>query len=113
MNNEESVQTTMTKEILLQGGEIALVDDADYASEMGDGGAWVRNGLLTRQAFHDEIDGLACDYAAALRAGRRSAGQRTVALIQGMAIGDVAFATHIIRARRAAMPSAARLQGSL
>lgn len=80
-----------------------IVDDADYACEMGDGAAWIRAGQITREAFRDEIDGFACDYAAAFRHGIRSAGQRTVALIQGMAVGDVAFAAHIIRARQASV----------
>jgi len=83
-----------------------VVDDADYASEMGDGGAWIRAGHLTPAAFRAAIDGFACDYAAAFRRGERSAGQRTVALIQGMAIGDVAFAAHVLRARQARRPAA-------
>jgi ornithine cyclodeaminase/alanine dehydrogenase-like protein (mu-crystallin family) len=79
-----------------------VVDDPDYASEMGDGGAWIRDGHMTREQFSESVDGLACDYAAAFRKGTRSAGWRTIALIQGMAIGDVAFAIHVIRARQGA-----------
>jgi ornithine cyclodeaminase len=92
---------------VLAEAERLVVDDADYASEMGDGGAWIRGGHISRAAFQDEIDGLACDYAAALRNGVRSDGRRTVALIQGMAIGDVAFAAHVLRARNASMAGAA------
>jgi len=79
-----------------------VVDDPNYASEMGDGGAWIRDGHTTLEQFTAAIDGLACDYAAAFRKGARSDGQRTIALIQGMAIGDVAFAAHVIRARKGA-----------
>jgi ornithine cyclodeaminase/alanine dehydrogenase-like protein (mu-crystallin family) len=75
-----------------------VVDDPDYASEMGDGGAWIRAGQLTEIQFRGEIDGLACDYAAAFRDGKRSDGRKTIAIIQGMAIGDVAFAAHVMRA---------------
>jgi ornithine cyclodeaminase/alanine dehydrogenase-like protein (mu-crystallin family) len=45
--------------------------------------------------------GLACDYAAAFRRGIRSDGQKTISLIQGMAIGDVALASHVLRAWKA------------
>jgi ornithine cyclodeaminase len=79
-----------------------VVDDPDYASEMGDGGAWIRSGQISRQAFHDRIDGLACGYAADFRRGTRSDGKRTIALIQGAAIGDVAFAAHVMRSWKAA-----------
>ncbi|MGH9805946.1 MAG: hypothetical protein ACRD9W_01570, partial [Terriglobia bacterium] len=82
---------------VLAEAERLVVDDADYASEMGDGGAWIRAGHFTRDAFNTQIDGTACDYAAAFRRGIRSDGQKTIALIQGMSIGDVAFATHVIR----------------
>src|SRR5262249_40540542 len=49
--------------------ERLVVDDPDYASEMGDGGAWIRDGKLTEAQFRAEIDGLACDYATGLRDG--------------------------------------------
>lgn len=79
-----------------------IVDDSDYASEMGDGGAWIRAGYLTRAQFVQAIAGRTCDYAAALRKGVRSNGGRTLALIQGMAIGDIAFAAYVMRARKSA-----------
>jgi ornithine cyclodeaminase/alanine dehydrogenase-like protein (mu-crystallin family) len=81
-----------------------VVDDPDYASEMGDGGAWIRAGRLTEAQFRDEIDGLACDYAKAFRKGNRADGKKTVAIIQGMAIGDVAFAAHVLRAWKDVKP---------
>lgn len=75
-----------------------IVDDPDYASEMGDGGAWIRSGRISAEDFRSRIDGLACQFAASFHKGQRSDGPRTIALIQGMAIGDVAFAAHVIRA---------------
>jgi ornithine cyclodeaminase/alanine dehydrogenase-like protein (mu-crystallin family) len=83
---------------VLAEAERFIVDDPDYASEMGDGGAWIRTGHITEAQFRDEIDGLACDYATAFRNGKRDAGKRTVAIVQGMAIGDVAFAAYVMRA---------------
>jgi len=74
-----------------------VVDDPDYSSEMGDGGAWIRAGHITRDRFEKRIERLACEYAADFRKGKRSDGPTTVALIQGMAIGDVAFASQAIR----------------
>jgi ornithine cyclodeaminase/alanine dehydrogenase-like protein (mu-crystallin family) len=81
--------------------ERLVVDDPDYASEMGDGAAWIRAECITPEAFRDRIDGLACDYVTAFREGIRGDGKRTVALIQGMAIGDVAFAAYVLRAWQA------------
>jgi ornithine cyclodeaminase/alanine dehydrogenase-like protein (mu-crystallin family) len=57
-----------------------------------------RDTLVDQSGGHS---GLACDYAAAFRRGIRSDGQRTIALIQGMAIGDVALASHVLRAWKA------------
>jgi alanine dehydrogenase len=86
---------------VLAEAERLVVDDPEYASEIGDGGAWIRAGHITHEAFNAQIDGLACDYAAAFRRGIRSDGRRTIALIQGMAIGDVALASHVLRAWKA------------
>jgi ornithine cyclodeaminase/alanine dehydrogenase-like protein (mu-crystallin family) len=74
-----------------------IADDVDFAAEMGDGGAWIAQGHLSREAFAERVDALACEVIAGTRAGRSAAGQRIVALIQGMAIGDVAFAAHAWR----------------
>jgi ornithine cyclodeaminase/alanine dehydrogenase-like protein (mu-crystallin family) len=81
--------------------ETLVVDDPDYASQMGDGGAWVRQGHISRDGLIQQVDHRACNIAAAFREGKRTTGcGRTVALIQGMAIGDVAFAAHAVRRYR-------------
>ena len=69
-----------------------VVDDVDFASEVGDGGAWIRQGKLTREQFIDRVDALACEVAGGMKAGRSSPDERILAIMQGMAIGDVAFA---------------------
>lgn len=78
-----------------------VVDDSDYASTLGDGGAWIRQGALTRASFEARIDAPAADIAAGRAAGRLAASDRILALIQGVAIGDVAFAVHALQAAEA------------
>jgi ornithine cyclodeaminase len=74
-----------------------VVDDAEYAAEMGDGGAWIKQGHLSREEFAARVDVLACEVASGIKPGRLAPDERIVALIQGMAIGDVAFATYALR----------------
>src|SRR5207244_2813715 len=72
--------------------ERLIVDDEDFAAEMGDGAAWISQRHLSRAQFAARIDALACEVLAGKKKGRRTSAERIVALIQGMAIGDVAFA---------------------
>jgi ornithine cyclodeaminase len=83
-------------------GECArfIVDDTDFAAEMGDGGAWIAQGHLTRQAFDARVDALACEVLAGTKPGRHAPDERIMALIQGMAIGDVAFAAWALQQAR-------------
>jgi ornithine cyclodeaminase len=74
-----------------------IVDDPDFSGEMGDGGAWIAQGHFTRAQFNARIDALACEVITGAKAGRLSETDRIVALMQGMAIGDVAFAAHVLR----------------
>jgi len=74
-----------------------IVDDVDFAAEMGDGGAWISQGRISREAFAARVDTLACQVLAGQHPGREDRTQRIIALIQGMAIGDVAFAAHALR----------------
>jgi alanine dehydrogenase len=74
-----------------------VVDDADFAAEMGDGRAWIAQGHLSRESFTARIDALACDVIAGKKPGRCAPSERIVALIQGMAIGDVAFAAYALQ----------------
>jgi ornithine cyclodeaminase len=74
-----------------------VVDDPNFAAEMGDGGAWIEQGRITREAFLARVDAQACDVVAGKKPGRCSPSDRIVAIIQGMAIGDVAFAAEVLR----------------
>jgi ornithine cyclodeaminase/alanine dehydrogenase-like protein (mu-crystallin family) len=82
--------------VLLESARL-IVDDADFSAEMGDGRAWIAQGHLSRAQFNTRIDALACEVITGQKPGRQAASERIVALIQGMAIGDVAFATHALR----------------
>jgi alanine dehydrogenase len=74
-----------------------VVDDTDFATEVGDGGAWVRQGKLTREQFRTRVDALACEVVAGTKTGRRTPADRILAIMQGMAVGDVAFAAYALR----------------
>ena len=73
-----------------------IVDDVDFASEVGDGGAWIRQGHFTPETFAARVDALACEVVARTKPGRTNTEDRIVAIMQGMAIGDVAFAAHAL-----------------
>jgi ornithine cyclodeaminase/alanine dehydrogenase-like protein (mu-crystallin family) len=82
--------------VLLESQRL-VVDDTDYAAEAGDGGAWIRLGHLSLPQFRARVDALACEVVAGTKPGRLQADDRIVALMQGMAIGDIAFAAHALR----------------
>jgi alanine dehydrogenase len=82
---------------VLQEAQRLIVDDADFAAEMGDGRAWISQGRLSREKFAARIDALACEVVAGNKPARVSPSDRIVALIQGMAIGDVAFAAYALK----------------
>ena len=73
-----------------------IVDDPDFAAEVGDGGAWIRQGHLSREGFAARVDALACEVVAGKKPGRLAATDRIFAIIQGMAVGDIAFAVHAL-----------------
>ena len=74
-----------------------IVDDPDFASEVGDGGAWIRQGRLSREKFADSIDALTSDVVAGKKPGRAHADERILAIVQGIATGDVAFSAYALR----------------
>ncbi|HEV7819959.1 MAG TPA: hypothetical protein VGO84_02195 [Burkholderiales bacterium] len=74
-----------------------IVDDPDFASEVGDGGAWIRQGYLTRETFARRIDALTSDVVAGKKRGRLNPDERVLAIVQGIATGDVAFSAYALR----------------
>ena len=85
---------------VLEESQRFVVDDIDFASEVGDGGAWIKQGHFTRESFEARVDALACEVAGGSKPGRLRADDRVVAIMQGMAIGDVAFAAHALHEAR-------------
>jgi ornithine cyclodeaminase len=81
---------------VLRDAQRLVVDDVEFAAEMGDGGAWIAQGHLTRAQFAARVDALACDVLAGKKPARLAPSDRVIALIQGMAIGDVAFAAYAL-----------------
>jgi alanine dehydrogenase len=73
-----------------------IVDDPDFASEVGDGGAWIAQEHLSRESFAARIDALACEVVAEKKAGRLATTDRIVAIVQGVAIGDIAFSAYAL-----------------
>jgi ornithine cyclodeaminase/alanine dehydrogenase-like protein (mu-crystallin family) len=82
--------------VLLESQRL-IVDDPDFAAEVGDAGAWIAQGHLSRAGFAARIDALACDVAAGRKPGRLAATDRVVAIIQGMATGDIAFSAFALQ----------------
>jgi ornithine cyclodeaminase/alanine dehydrogenase-like protein (mu-crystallin family) len=81
---------------VLRDSQRLIVDDPDFASEAGDGGAWIAEGHLSHEGFAARIDALACEVVAGKKPGRLAATDRIVAIVQGVAIGDIAFAAHAL-----------------
>lgn len=74
-----------------------IVDDPDFAGEVGDGGAWIRQGRLSREQFEQAVDALTSEVVAGIKAGRTHANERVLAIVQGIATGDVAFSAYALR----------------
>jgi alanine dehydrogenase len=81
---------------VLRASQRFIVDDIEYASVWGDGGAWVAQDHLSRDQFVSRVHALACEVVAGKKPGRLGSDQRIVAIVQGMAIGDIAFAAHAL-----------------
>ncbi|MBI4184149.1 MAG: ornithine cyclodeaminase family protein [Proteobacteria bacterium] len=85
----------ITFECLPEFGTV-VVDDLDYALLRGDFAAWVNAGLMTREQVVERIDANIGEVVAGRKPGRRSAGERVLGVIQGMAHCDVACAKYCL-----------------
>ena len=73
-----------------------VVDDFDYATVLGDIEAWLRNGRIERSALQARVDAHIGEVVAGTRPIRENADQRIFAIVQGMAICDLALARHAL-----------------
>ena len=73
-----------------------VVDEFDYATVLGDIAVWLGRGLATRDALATRVDANIGEVIAGKRPGRLSPDQRIFSIIQGMAICDLALASHAL-----------------
>lgn len=84
-------------------GEIdrLIVDDADYALAQGDLHAWVQSGAIGREELLARIDADIGEVSIGAKPGRRNGKERVLAVIQGMAVCDLAMAKMVFERAKA------------
>ena len=88
-----------------------IVDELDYALLRGDFAAWIGRGEITREALEARIDADMGAVVGGLAPGRTGGCERILAVIQGMAVCDLAQAALAIeRAREAGVGTHVPLQ---
>ncbi|MBI4182362.1 MAG: ornithine cyclodeaminase family protein [Proteobacteria bacterium] len=78
-----------------------VVDDFEYATRLGDIAAWIRKGRAPREALAARVDSEIGAICAGRAPGRQDPGERIYAVIQGMAICDLALANWVLGRARA------------
>ena len=73
-----------------------IVDDIDYALAQGDLHAWVRSGAIAKEALLARIDADIGEVSIGAKPGRVDDGERILAVIQGMAVCDLAMAKMVL-----------------
>jgi ornithine cyclodeaminase len=79
-----------------------IVDDIDYALAQGDLHTWVKSGAITKEALLARIDADIGEVAIGAKPGRVDDGERILAVIQGMAVCDLAMAKTVFDRAEAA-----------
>ncbi len=77
-----------------------IVDDFDYACVLGDIAAWLADGRASREGLRSRLDGHIGEVVAETIPGRSGEDERILAVIQGMAVCDLALAGHALDAAR-------------
>jgi alanine dehydrogenase len=73
-----------------------VVDDPDYALLKGDFATWVDRGEISLEAMKDRIDADLGEILCGAKEGRTSDSQRILAVVQGMAVCDLATAVFLL-----------------
>ena len=81
---------------VLHEADVFVVDDFEYATVLGDIEAWLRDGRIDRAALQARIDGHIGEVVAGTGPLRQNDDQRIFAIVQGMAICDLALARHAL-----------------
>jgi ornithine cyclodeaminase len=81
---------------VLEETDRLIVDDIDYALAQGDLHAWVKSGAIGKEALLARIDADIGEVAIGARPGRRDDKELILAVIQGMAVCDLAMAKMVL-----------------
>ena len=73
-----------------------FIDDLSYAMAQGDLHEWIKNGDISKKQVLARIDADIGEIAIGTNPGRRHANERILAMIQGMAISDLAMAKIVL-----------------
>lgn len=92
LGETEEVEIDVLKEI-----DRFVVDEFDYATLTGDIAHWLNNGLTTREKLKRQVDAHIGQVVNEQCPGRQSDSERIYAIIQGMAICDLALANHALK----------------
>ncbi|TVQ29762.1 MAG: ornithine cyclodeaminase family protein [Geminicoccaceae bacterium] len=74
-----------------------VIDDLDYATRLGDVAYWLRRPGVTKDTLAARLDAHIGEVVAGRKSGRTSAKERILAIIQGMAICDLALCALALR----------------
>ena len=76
--------------------DIFVVDELNYATVLGDISVWLKKQLTTRDEIEQKIDANIGEVIAKKRGLRKNRNQKILAIIQGMAICDLALANYAL-----------------
>jgi ornithine cyclodeaminase len=74
-----------------------IVDEFEYATLLGDISVWLGQGRIGRDALKARVDANIGEIVAGTKPGRGASGERILAIVQGMAICDLALAHEALR----------------
>ena len=74
-----------------------VVDEFDYATVLGDIAQWIKKGKISREKLELKVDANIGEIIANQKPGRKMQDHRIMAIIQGMAICDLALANYALK----------------
>lgn len=77
---------------LLDQADRFFADDLEFAGVLGSAAAWLDEGLLTAPALRQRLSGSVGAVVAGRVPGRTAPGERILAIVQGIAVADIALA---------------------
>ena len=92
MGETEEVSFGVLNEI-----DVFVVDELNYATVLGDISVWLKKQLTTRKEIEQKIDANIGEVVVKNRGLRENRSQKILAIIQGMAICDLALANYALQ----------------